>query len=96
MNTYESMIIYLPELKEEEVKKQIKSFVEKVASHKGIIKDQDFWGLKDLSYETDKKTKGYYFVCKFELEPYQIAPLETWLKLENDGILRFMISNINE
>ncbi|PJA40413.1 hypothetical protein CO178_02255 [candidate division WWE3 bacterium CG_4_9_14_3_um_filter_34_6] len=77
-------------------KKTNKIFCRKVASHKGIIKDQDFWGLKDLSYETDKKTKGYYFVCKFELEPYQIAPLETWLKLENDGILRFMISNINE
>ena len=66
MNTYEAMIIFKPELKDSEIKKNITEIKEKVSSFGGKVIKEDDWGMKNLAYEMNKKTKGYYFVFQFE------------------------------
>lgn len=96
MNTYEAMIIFKPELKDSEIKKNITEIKEKVSSLGGKVIKEDDWGMKNLAYEMNKKTKGYYFVFQFELEAVKVSDLTTWINLQNEGILRSMITVVNK
>ena len=96
MNTYEAMIIFKPELKDDEIKKNIKDINGKVSTFGGKILTEDNWGMKNFSYEMDKKTKGYYYVSTFELDSLKVSDLTTWINLQNEGVLRSMITVISK
>ena len=96
MNTYEAMIIFKPELKDDEIKKNIKDINAKVSTFGGKILTEDNWGMKNFAYEMDKKTKGYYYISTFELDSLKVSDLTTWINLQNEGVLRSMITVISK
>ncbi|PJC23836.1 30S ribosomal protein S6 [candidate division WWE3 bacterium CG_4_9_14_0_2_um_filter_35_11] len=96
MNTYEAMIIFKPELKDDEIKKNIKDIKEKLSSFGGKILKEDNWGTKNFAYEMNKKTKGYYYISTFELDSLKVTDLTTWLNLQSEGVLRSMITVVNK
>lgn len=96
MNTYESMIIFKPELKDEEIKKNIVDIKEKVISYGGKIVKEDIWGIKNFAYEMDKKTKGYYYIVQFDVDSNKVSDFTTWINLQNEGVLRSMITVVNK
>ena len=95
MNTYEAMIIFKPELRDDEIKKNITDIKEKIVSFGGKITKEDALGMKNFAYEMDKKTKGYYFISQFELNSSKVSDFTTWINLQNEGVLRSMLTVVN-
>ncbi|MFA7075603.1 MAG: 30S ribosomal protein S6, partial [Candidatus Izemoplasmatales bacterium] len=62
MKRYEIMYIIRPNLEEQARKDLIESFNSILTSHGTQEIKVDEWGIKDLAYEIDKFTKGYYVV----------------------------------
>ena len=94
MKKYELMVIYEPALKEEGVKKEISLLKEKISSLKASIGKEDYGGIKDLAYEMEKNTSGYYNLLHVELNPDQINEITLFLRRHKSGVLRFLLTEI--
>jgi small subunit ribosomal protein S6 len=94
MNKYELMVMYKADLKETEVKKNISLLKEYLEKKKGKIVKDDFLGIKDLSYEMEKQTQAYYYVCVFEIDGSEIFEVASFLKRNEEAVLRHLISKV--
>lgn len=94
MDTYELMVLYDTELKEDGVKKEIISLKGKIKEANGKVTEEDYWGIKNLAYEIKKRTTGYYDVLKIEIDPEQVSELSRWLKLQGDKVLRSLLTKV--
>ncbi|MFA5498816.1 MAG: 30S ribosomal protein S6 [Candidatus Cloacimonadia bacterium] len=95
MNSYESMIVLVPELSDSEYTKVIDSIKEKIAALDGEVVETVTWGKRTLSYEIQKKKEGYYLINYFSLDPAEVKELERFYQL-NENILRYNVLRINE
>jgi small subunit ribosomal protein S6 len=90
MNHYELMVIYSPNLTEDEQRQQY-SQVEELLKHENArINLVDHWGKRKLAYLVKKQRQGIYDWFYFELDPSRISEIDRKLKM-SEVILRFMI-----
>jgi small subunit ribosomal protein S6 len=90
MNHYELMVIYSPNLTEDEQRQQF-SQVEELLKHENArINLVDHWGKRKLAYLVKKQRQGIYDWFYFELDPSRISEIDRKLKM-SEVILRFMI-----
>lgn len=68
MKRYETMFILDATLEEAERKELVETLVGVLKSNGGIINDINEWGTRELAYEIDKHTRGYYVVVTFQTE----------------------------
>lgn len=95
MNHYELMVIYSPNLTEDEQKQQF-SQVEELLKHENArINLVDHWGKRKLAYLVKKQRQGIYDWFYFELDPARIAEIDRKLKM-SEVILRFMITKMEK
>ncbi len=87
---YELMAIFVPELEEDAVEKEIEKLKQDISSRNGEVEKVDNWGKRKLAYEIKKKKEGTYVVLNFSLPPSEVNNFKNNLKL-NENILRFMI-----
>lgn len=90
LKKYESMIIVLPSLSEENAKsvnEQVHSFIKE---NGGEILNTDEWGKKRLSYEIQDCREGFYYVNYFTFDPANVSKLDRFYKL-NESIIRHNI-----
>ncbi len=87
---YELMAIFVPELEEEAIEKEIEKLKELISSKGGEVEKIDNWGKRRLAYEIKKKREGTYVVINFSLPSNEVLNIKNVLKL-NENILRFMI-----
>lgn len=91
MNKYALTVVTKPEMDEKARKELLASITAKMGEK---IKE-DLWGIKDLSYPIKKQTKGYYAHYTFEADPQVIAPLDKFIKLEED-VIRHLIVKLDK
>ncbi len=60
MRKYTGMYILKPTLTEEEIKANVAELNELFTSRGGEILSEEEWGLKELAYEINDFSKGYY------------------------------------
>lgn len=60
MKKYTGMYILKPTLTEEEIKANVEELNALFTSRGGEILSEEEWGLKELAYEIDDFSKGYY------------------------------------
>ena len=90
MRNYELMILFDPNLQDEEKKALLEKIHQTITTNKGnIIKTSD-WGKRKLSYEIKKFKEAFYVLIDFELEPDNIAHLENSIKFE-EKIIRYLL-----
>lgn len=90
MHHYELMVIYSPNLTEDEQRQQF-SQVEELLKHENArINLVDHWGKRKLAYLVKKQRQGIYDWFYFELDPSRISEIDRKLKM-SEVILRFMI-----
>ena len=66
MKKYEVMYIIRPSV-EEDARKALIEEINNVFSNNGsTVTDVKEWGLRELAYEIDKETKGYYVLLNVE------------------------------
>jgi len=90
LKKYESMIILLPSLTEENAKVEnakIHSYITEIG---GEILNTDEWGKKRLAYDIQDNREGYYFVNYFTFDPANVSKLDRFFKL-NENIIRHNI-----
>jgi small subunit ribosomal protein S6 len=95
MNHYELMVIYSPNLTEDEQRQQF-SQVEELLKHENArISWVDHWGKRKLAYLVKKQRQGIYDWFYFELDPSRISEIDRKLKM-SEVILRFMITKMEK
>lgn len=90
LKKYESMIIVLPSLSEDNAKQVNETFHSYIKENGGEVLNFDEWGKKRLAYEIDTVREGYYFVNYYTFDPAKINDLDRNLKL-NENVLRHNI-----
>ncbi len=89
MNRYETVFILTPVLSEEQTKEAVKVYEDLITSNGGSIKHKEFWGLKKMAYQIQKKSNGFYNLVEFESEGDLIQKLEIAFK-RDERIMRFL------
>lgn len=87
---YELMIIFLPDLGEEGMKKELDEIRDLIKELKGDIFHEDIWGVRDFAYTIKKQDRGYYVVFNLNLGPDKLKTLEETFNL-NQKLLRFLL-----
>ena len=88
--SYESMIVIVPTISEEDAKKENEKVLSVIQKAKGEIVNTDEWGKKKLAYEIQKHKEGFYFVNYFKMDADLITELDRTYRL-NENIIRFNI-----
>ena len=90
MDTYEAMLIIIPELDEEQVENTISRFQTIIERTGGEVGNVNHWGRRKLAYEIDHRTDGFYVVMEFTAGERTLTELKRILRVSDD-VLRHMI-----
>ncbi len=88
MRRYETIFITHPDLTEEELSELKEKIHSILAQLKGDSIKLDDWGVKKLTFEVRKNSRGRYFLLDYVAGKDLIRELERNLRL-NDRVLRF-------
>ncbi|MDC3351866.1 30S ribosomal protein S6 [Crocinitomicaceae bacterium] len=89
MNRYETVFILTPVLSDEQTKEAVKVYEDFITSNGGVIKHSEFWGLKKMAYQIQKKSNGFYNLIEFGASGDLIQKLEIAYK-RDERIMRFL------
>lgn len=95
MNRYETVFILTPVLSEDQAKEAVKSFESYIKDNGGKITHNEFWGMKKMAYQIQKKSTGFYNLVEFEADGALINKLEIEYK-RDERIMRFMTVAMNK
>jgi small subunit ribosomal protein S6 len=90
VDTYEAMLIVIPELDEEQVESTISRFQTIIERTGGEVRDVNHWGRRKLAYEIDHRTDGFYTVMEFTAGERTLVELKRILRVSDD-VLRHMV-----
>lgn len=90
MRKYEIMYIIRPTVTEEERPQVVADLNEIFISRGGEILDVNEWGMRDLAYEIEKHTKGYYVVLSVNCTDEARAEFDRVVRIRED-IIRYLI-----
>ena len=88
MNKYELVLIFKPELSEED-RNTVFSRIQQV------IDEVHDWGKRKLAYEINYIKEGYYYIVNFDLDPQFVKEIERRCRLF-DQIIRYMVVRVDE
>ena len=90
IDTYEGMLIIIPELDEEQVENTVARFRTIIERTGGEAGEVNSWGRRKLAYEIDHRTDGFYAVMEFTAGERTLPELKRILRVSDD-VLRHMI-----
>lgn len=95
MRRYETIFITHPDLTEEELAELKEKIHSILTQFKGDSIKLDDWGVKKLTFEVRKNSRGRYFLLDYAAGKDLIRELERNLRL-NDRVLRFQTVRIGD
>jgi len=95
LRRYETIYITHPEVSEEELSELQGKIHSILASYKGELIKLDDWGVRKLTYEIRKNTRGRFFLLDYAAGTDLIRELERNLRL-HDRVLRFQTVKIQD
>ena len=90
IDTYEAMLIVIPELDEEQVENTVGRFRTIIERTGGAAGEPNHWGRRKLAYEIDHRTEGFYVVMEFTAGERTLVELKRILRVSDD-VLRHMV-----
>ncbi len=94
MTKYEIMYIIRPSVKEEDRKALIEKLENVFTSNNSEIISKDEWGMRELAYEIEKHTKGYYVVMNVNATQEARTEFERILRLQEDVIRHIVLKDV--
>lgn len=94
MNKYELVLIFKPELSEED-RNTVFSRIQQVIDENGKLEEVHDWGKRKLAYEINYIKEGYYYIVNFDLDPQFVKEIERRCRLF-DQIIRYMVVIVDE
>ncbi|HEX67615.1 MAG TPA: 30S ribosomal protein S6 [bacterium] len=90
LRVYEALLIFRPDLNEEEISQLHETFEKFIEEGGGKIIGKDDWGVRKLAYPINKCEEGHYTIWNFEGGPELAEKLKTAFSKE-ERILRKLI-----
>ena len=87
---YESMVILVPQLSEDEAAKENENAVSVILDNGGELVKTDIWGKRQLAYPIKKQNEGHYFINYFKMESEKVKTVQRLYNI-SETILRFII-----
>lgn len=95
MNKYEVMFIVRPDMEEAEITK-VATEMKKVLTDKGAKDlEEKAMGQRELAYEVNKFTTGYYFLFTFEAEKEAVTEFDRVARI-NESLLRHLVVKVED
>lgn len=89
MSLYELVFIIRQDVSSNDVDRITDDFSKIITNDGGLIKKNEYWGLRNLAYEIDNNKKGHYILLGFEAKSDVVLELERKIKLSED-VIRYM------
>ncbi len=86
---YEAVIVFSLKKDEEQIKALTAKFSDLIKAN-GTLTNVDEWGKRQLAYEINYESEGYYVLYRFESKPDFPAELERIINI-TDGVLRSVV-----
>lgn len=90
MKNYELIVIYNPQLSDNQVKEALEKTKKIISSHQGEILTEDTLGRKKFTHAIKKNRDGFYYYMKVKGNPEAVKELNYNLKLQ-ESVLRVSI-----
>lgn len=90
MREYELVLIFKPDLGEEEVPSAVERLTSLIGTEGGQVNNVDRWGKRKLAYPIQRYLEGDYVLTRFNIEPEHVESLEANLKI-NESLLRHLV-----
>lgn len=92
---YETTLIVTPEKSDTEVSKLIKGYTKFLTSNGAELVHEESWGLRNLAYEINRKSTGFYYTLEYSAPTELIATFELNMK-RDDSIMRFLTLKLDK
>ena len=91
MRMYENVIVFNPQLEEENLEKAINRVEEVIKNANGEVTKIDRWGKRRLAYEIKGFTEGFYLFVEMNTPSSTAQELDRVLKISDDVIRHLII-----
>jgi small subunit ribosomal protein S6 len=95
MNKYEIMFIVKPDMEEADIKNTAETMKKVLTDAKAKILDEKAMGQKELAYEINKYTTGYYYLLVVEASKEAEQEFNRVARI-NESLLRHLIVRVEE
>lgn len=92
MKKYEVMYIIRPSIDEEGRKAIIAELNEVFTSNQSAVSEVKEWGLRELAYEIDGETKGYYVLLNVEANAVALKEFERVANIKETVIRHIVVA----
>lgn len=95
MPLYELTYIVRQDVPQSDVEKLTEEFAKIIKEHKGKVKGQEYWGLRNLAYRINKNRKGHYTLLKIDAPAEAISEVERRMRIHDD-VMRYMTIRVEK
>lgn len=95
MNKYEIMFIVRPDMEEAEIKKTAEEMKKVLTDGKANMLEEKAMGQRELAYEINKFTTGYYFLYVVEASAETVKEFDRIVRI-NESLLRHLIVKVED
>lgn len=95
MNKYEIMFIVRPDMEEAEIKKTAEEVKKVLTEGKATIAEEKAMGQRELAYEINKFSTGYYYLFVVEAEAATVKEFDRVARI-NESLLRHLIVKVED
>ena len=92
MKKYEVMYIIRPNIDEEGKKSIIEEINQVFVKNASVVSEVKEWALRELAYEIDGETKGYYVLLNVEATPAAVAEFDRVANIKETVIRHIVIA----
>lgn len=89
MKSYETVIIFKPQLNDDQIKSEIERLESYLKEHGAQKVTAEPWGRRELAFEMNKCNYGVYYIFKFECADGDVISAVNSICRINDGIVKF-------
>lgn len=94
MTKYELVLVMPGNFEKEKLQSLSQKIKTIITNVKGVIKQDDDWGVKKLAYPIQKNKLGHYYIWQVELPGDQIKEIRRLMNFEND-LLRYLLLKVH-
>lgn len=94
MKNYESIVIFYPDVEEENRKDAVERLKSIIESN-GSIEEIEEWGDRKFAYEIEYHNHGFYYLFKFKADADTVKEFSRIAKIQ-ESILRHMVINLDK
>ncbi len=96
MRKYEFIVLFSPDLSDDQVQAEAKKVEETLSGHGAQDVIADFWGKREMAFSIKKHSHASYVVFYFESEVGSVIDETVALLRLNESILKFQSHRISE